>query len=245
MSTRRKGTDVVVIGLGAGGGTAVLPLARAGLDVVALEAGGRFSVRDFHADEIRNDIRNWLGRAKVNNEVPTQRRTAAEAWVPAIAPGHMMNAVGGTSIHWTCQSWRLMPWNFRQRSETIARSGAGALPVGSTLTDWPLDYQELEPYYDEVEFLHGVSGKAGNLSGTIDPRGNVFEGPREREYPLPPLRRTGFTEFMADARAAARLAADPGPQRFARSPTTVSTPASTTASAHGAVVMWTPRDRRI
>ena len=177
----------------------MLPLARAGLEVVGLEAGGRFSVRDFHADEIRNDIRNWLGRAKVNDEVPTQRRTAAEASVPAIAPGRMMNGVGGTSIHWTCQSWRLMPWNFNQRSETIRRYGAGALPAGSTLTDWPLDYEELEPYYDKVEFLHGVSGKAGNLGGVIDPSGNVFEGPRDREYPLPPLRRTGFTEFMAEA----------------------------------------------
>ena len=199
MSTSKKGADVVVIGLGAGGGTAVLPLAQAGLDVVALEAGGRFSVRDFHADEIRNDIRNWLGRAKVNDEVPTQRRTAAEESVPAIAPGRMMNGVGGTSIHWTCQSWRLMPWNFKQRSETIRRYGAGALPAGSTLTDWPLAYEELEPYYDKVEFLHGVSGKAGNLRGAIDAAGNVFEGPRAREYPLPPLRRTGFTEFMSDA----------------------------------------------
>ena len=70
-----------------------------------------------------------------------------------------------------------MPWNFNQRSETIRRYGAGALPAGSTLTDWPLDYEELEPYYDKVEFLHGVSGKAGNLGGVIDPSGNVFEGP--------------------------------------------------------------------
>ena len=50
-----------MIGLGAAGGIAVLPLARAGLDVVGIEAGGSFSVRDFPADEIRNDIRNWLG----------------------------------------------------------------------------------------------------------------------------------------------------------------------------------------
>ena len=208
MPTKKK-VDVVVIGLGAGGGTAVLPLAQAGLDVVGLEAGGRFSTRDYPADEIRNDIRNWLGRDKVNDEVPTQRRTAAEASVPAIAPGRMMNGVGGTSIHWTCQSWRLMPWNFRERSETIRRYGAGALPAGSTIADWPLDYAELEPYYDKVEFLHGVSGKAGNLNGTIDPRGNVFEGARAREYPLEPLRRTGFTEFMADA--ARRLGWHPFP----------------------------------
>ncbi len=196
----------------------MLPLAQAGLEVVALEAGGRFSVRDFHADEIRNDIRNWFGRAKVNEEVPTQRRTASEASVPAIAPGRMMNAVGGTSIHWTCQSWRLMPWNFNQRSETIRRYGAGALPVGSTLTDWPLDYEELEPYYDKVEFLHGVSGKAGNLGGTIDPRGNVFEGARGREYPLPPLRRTGFTEFMADAARRLGWHPFPGPSAIRSQP---------------------------
>ncbi|MGH3012494.1 MAG: GMC family oxidoreductase, partial [Gaiellaceae bacterium] len=218
MSTRKNDADVVVIGLGAGGGTAVLPLAQAGLDVVALEAGGRFSVRDFHADEIRNDIRNWLGRAKVNNEVPTQRRTAAEASIPAIAPGRMMNAVGGTSIHWTCQSWRLMPWNFRQRSETIARYGTGKLPAGSTLTDWPLDYEELEPYYDKVEVLHGVSGKAGNVGGVIDPRGNVFEGARRREYPLPPLRRTGFTEFMADAARRLGWHPFPGPSAIRSEP---------------------------
>ena len=45
-------TDVVVIGLGAAGGLAVLPLARAGLKIVGLEAGGRFRPEDHHPDEI-------------------------------------------------------------------------------------------------------------------------------------------------------------------------------------------------
>ena len=44
-----------------------------------------------------------------------------------------------------------------------------------------------------------MSGKAGNIKGTIDRRGNTFEGARAREYPMPPLRGTGFTEMMADA----------------------------------------------
>ena len=136
-----------------------------------------------------------------------------------------------------------MPWNFKQRSETIRRYGASALPVGSTLTDWPLDYAELEPYYEKVEFLLGVSGKAGNISGTIDPRGNVFEGLRRREYPLPPLRRTGFTEFMADA--ARRLGWHPsrGRLRSGRRSTTACAPASTTASAPGAAVTSMRRAR--
>jgi gluconate 2-dehydrogenase alpha chain len=199
VATIEQGTDVVVIGLGASGGTAVLPLAEAGLEVVGLEAGGRYTVKDYPADEIRNDIRNWLGRAKVNAEVPTQRTTPSSPTTPAIGSSRMMNGVGGTSIHWTAQSWRLMPWNFEERSETIRRYGAAKIPAGSTLADWPISYDELEPYYERVEYLHGVSGKAGNIRGTIDPRGNVFEGPREKEYPLHPLRRTGFTELMADA----------------------------------------------
>ena len=176
----------------------------------------------------------------MNNEVPTQRRTAADPTTPAIAPGRMMNAVR-TSIHWTCQSWRLMPWNFKQRSETIRRYGASALPVGSTLTDWPLDYAELEPYYEKVEFLLGVSEGREHQRHDRPARG-VFEG-RGAAVPLPPLRRTGFTEFMADA--ARRLGWHPfrGRLRSGRRSTTACAPASTTASAPGAAVTSMRRAR--
>ena len=53
--------------------------------------------------------------------------------------------------------------------------------------DWPLSYQDLEPFYDRAEYEIGVSGKAGNILGEKVPGGNVFEAPRRREYPLPPL----------------------------------------------------------
>jgi gluconate 2-dehydrogenase alpha chain len=56
--------------------------------------------------------------------------------------------------------------------------------------------EELEPYYEKVEYEIGVSGKAGNLGGKLDPGGNIFEGPRKREYPMPPLRGTGFVDLM-------------------------------------------------
>ena len=73
------------------------------------------------------------------------------------------------------------------------------LPAGSTVEDWPFGLEELEPYYDKVEYETGVSGQAGNIKGTIDPRGNIFEGPRARPYPMPPLRSTGFIDLMAAA----------------------------------------------
>ena len=59
MATNLKKTDVVVVGLGAVGGVAVLPLARAGLEVIGLEAGDWLTGRDFAPDELRNNFRGW------------------------------------------------------------------------------------------------------------------------------------------------------------------------------------------
>src|SRR5262245_32241732 len=199
MATRLKQTDVVMVGLGAAGGMAVMPLTQAGLNVVGLEAGPRLTVRDYAADEIRRG-RNWMANPKANHEVPTHRfNDRQEATRPRGIVAPMMNAVGGASIHWGTQSWRFHPWNFKVRSEAIKRWGPGVIPPRSTIADWPLTYDELEPYYDKVEYLHGISGKAGNIRGRIDPAGNIFEGPRQREYPLPPLRMTGLNQLMYDA----------------------------------------------
>jgi gluconate 2-dehydrogenase alpha chain len=114
-------------------------------------------------------------------------------------PVLMVNAVGGSTVHYPGLSIRFQPWNFRGRSGVLERYGAGAIPAGSTLADWPLDYEELEPYYDAVEHAIGVSGRAANVAGEHDPEGNELEGPRRRGYPMPPLRRTGWTELTAAA----------------------------------------------
>ena len=86
------------------------------------------------------------------------------------------------------------------------------MPTGSTVEDWPFGYDELEPYYDKVEYEIGVSGQAGNINGTIDPRGNIFEGAAQRAYPMPPLRSTGVSSIRwRPRREGARLASVPGP----------------------------------
>jgi gluconate 2-dehydrogenase alpha chain len=96
-------------------------------------------------------------------------------------------------------------------SETTRRYGASRIPKGSTVEDWPFGLEELEPYYDRVEYEVGVSGKAGNLNGKIDPRGNIFEGPRAREFPMRALRGAGFTDKMAAAAKSLGWHAFPGP----------------------------------
>ena len=212
MTTRLKGTDVVIVGLGAAGGVAALPLARAGLDVIGLEAGGWLAPADFAPDEVRNNLRGWPQSAqKANREVPTHRRNASAPYSPRPAFHPMMNAVGGSSLHYWAMSWRLNPWDFKVASATAARYGAHRIPRNSTVEDWPFGLEELEPYYDQVEYELGVSGKAGNIQGRIDPAGNVFEGARRREYPMPPLRGTEFTEMMGKVGAGLGLHTFAGP----------------------------------
>ena len=126
--------------------------------------------------------------------------SAPEPEAPAVTGGGMPmcarprsrpsygNQAGGGTVHYGAVSWRLHEDDFRARSQTIERYGASAIPADSSLVDWPLSYAELEPYYDRAEYELGVSGKAGNLQGSKISGGNVFEAPRRREFPLPPLR---------------------------------------------------------
>ena len=198
MPKKLPKTDVVIVGMGAAGGVAALPLTNAGLKVIGIEAGGWLSPRDFAPDELRNGARNWPQSVqKAASEAPTVRANSNQK---AVQGGHpMMNAVGGTTMHYWAQSWRLNPWDFKVVSATRDRYGADRIPTGSTVEDWPFGYDELEPFYEKVEFAVGISGQAGNVKGKINAAGNVFEGDRQSEYPMRPLRTSPFTELMTNA----------------------------------------------
>ena len=191
-------TDVVIIGMGAAVGVAALPLTNAGLKVIGIEAGGWLSPRDFAPDELRNGARNWPQAVqKAATEAPTVRATSDQK---AVQGGHpMMNAVGGTTMHYWAQSWRLNPWDFNVVSATRERYGVNRIPTDSTVEDWPFGYEELEPYYEKVEYAVGISGQAGNVHGRINSAGNIFEGERQSEYPMRPLRASPFTDLMSEA----------------------------------------------
>src|ERR1700730_44668 len=106
MAVDLKKTDVVIVGMGAAGGVAALPLAKAGLDVIGLEAGTWLTKRDFAPDELRNNFRGWPQAVqKANREVPTHRPNASAPYSPRLTMHPMMNAVGGTTLHYWGQSW--------------------------------------------------------------------------------------------------------------------------------------------
>jgi gluconate 2-dehydrogenase alpha chain len=199
LTERLREADVAIVGLGAAGGVAAHVLTQAGLEVVGLEAGPRRSREDHAFDEIRNDARGWLARPKALHERPTWRTDASQEAGPSPWPILMMNGVGGTTVHYDGLSIRFLPWNFESRTRTIERYGAGAIPTDSTLADWPFSYDDLEPYYTLVERAIGVGGSDRNH----------FDGPRSAGYPMPPLRRTGWSTLLGDA--ASRLGWHPYP----------------------------------
>src|SRR5260370_8554793 len=122
---RVEKTDVAVNGLGAAGGVAVLPLARAGLKVVGLEAGGWFQPEDHRPDEIRNNVRNWPHAVqKANHEVPTARDSLSGRVLPRPPYHPMMNGVGVTSLHYWAHSCHWNASAFKVRTHTTQRYAA-------------------------------------------------------------------------------------------------------------------------
>jgi len=127
---------VVVIGSGAGGGTLSNELARKGIDIVCLEAGGRLALSD-----IENDPGLMNGRMGWNDE-----RIGSPVW--------LCKTVGGTTMRWTAITPRWQAHEFKPRSTY-------GLLDNTTAIDWPLTLQELEPYYDRAEAKLGVTGTNG------------------------------------------------------------------------------------
>ena len=192
--------DVIVVGLGPAGATAAYAMATAGMKVLALEAGPQRSKEDYRLDEITESVfqRARLG-PKFNQELQTWRRAEGEPTGPAIySLGKMNNGVGGTVVY---SAWlrRYMPGDFKIRTNTIARYGEEAIPKGSSMVDWPISYDDIEPYYTAVEKMIGVAGIPGNIKGEPVKGGNPFEGYRSEGYPLPPLRMAGLSNHFRQA----------------------------------------------
>jgi gluconate 2-dehydrogenase alpha chain len=185
MATEK--TDVVIVGAGAAGGILAAELAKAGMQVIALERGPRLQTADFAGqDELRYFQRQDLRPDRKRQ--PVTWRLNADTRATPLSLLNYGNQAGGGTVHYGAVSWRLHEDDFRVRSNTIERYGEAAIPADSSVADWPLSYADLEPYYDRAEYELGVSGKAGNLQGKRIDGGNVFEAPRRRDYPLPPLR---------------------------------------------------------
>jgi choline dehydrogenase-like flavoprotein len=176
--------DFVVVGSGAGGGIAAYVLASAGARVLVVERGRWLGRSDIPIDHVRNhrvffggDMTSPPGHPRAVLE------DGGEARVEVDDMRYQHNAItagGGTRV-FGAQAWRFHPNDFRMAS-------VYGVPEGSALADWPIGYDDLEPYYDRVEWELGVCGAPHNS----DP-------PRRRGYPMPPFEKGAWGERLSTA----------------------------------------------
>ena len=215
MAKVLKATDAVIVGLGWTGAIMARELTRAGLEVVALERGpDRDPAADFALpavrDELRYSVRQELMQDPKMETVTLRHRLDDEARpvrrFGAFLPG---DGVGGMGTHWNGNTFRFLPSDHNLRTHLTERYGRARIPDDMTIQDWGVTYDELEPHYARFEAVCGVSGKAGNIGGKIQPGGNPFEGPRSGEYPNAPLVSSHANELFR--RGATELGLHPFP----------------------------------
>jgi gluconate 2-dehydrogenase alpha chain len=217
MAKKLPPKDVVLVGFGWTASILAKELTDVGLQVLALERGAfRDTIPDFAPttvqDELRYAVRNGLFE-EPHRETLTFRNDASQLALPMRQLGSFRPAAGagGAGVHWNGQNWRFLPADFLARSHNEQRYGKKFIPEDMTIQDWGVTYEELEPHYDAFERLCGISGKAGNLDGKIQEGGNPFEGPRRRDYPLPPLKRSYSTVLFDKAAKEAGFHPFPAP----------------------------------
>jgi choline dehydrogenase-like flavoprotein len=192
--------DALVIGSGAGGGAITHILAKSGLKVLVLEGGPNwFSGLDdannqpvamYSNDELKFTIRNFIAP-----KILVDPRTYIDAGSGTKYFGDvngLPKTVGGGAVHADLKMPRLLPTDFQEGSF------ANTFP-GTNFADWPVQYDQLEPYYTYAEKIVGIQGLAGAIPG---------EGMRSAPFPMPPgvemyaskvlsvgLQKLGFTPF--------------------------------------------------
>ena len=178
--TTAPGHDVAIVGSGVAGALVASTLVKAGLRVLILEAGPETdraaAVKRYRQGAYPYESPEWAPQpaggdpnAYYVNDGLVQFTSDYE------------RRVGGTTWHWLGNCPRLLPSDFQMRT----RFGVGV--------DWPLTYDELEPWYVRAEHELGIAGDSEADSGS----------PRSAPFPMPPLPLSSGDLLFRDA--AARL----------------------------------------
>ena len=191
--------DFIVIGSGAAGGIMAKQLSVAGFSVVVLEQGGWGKYGREH--EYNKD--EWLQRNLSDDDRlmsdPAQQRNTFRPndKTKAVRGNHSYGCVvGGGTVTYGGSSWRHLPYEFREASHDPT------IPSGTGMADWPVTYEELEPYYTQAEWELGISGVR------VD---SPFVAPMTKDYPVPPVPLKSSGALFHTAAAKLGLTVVPGP----------------------------------
>jgi choline dehydrogenase-like flavoprotein len=205
--------EAIVIGSGAAGSVTAWELARQGWSVTVLERGR--NLRPGFGERPSGELETLYGSDEVKSArqfgmpdgllEPYTSRTRAEAdsGVERSAQGalgQLGSAVGGTTLHYNAKFPRFWKQDFHQLSELGPVEGA-------QVADWPISYDDLAPFYDEVERRVGVQGDITRM-----PARTLAQSPRTRQFPMAPnpityvgtllaegARRVGYTAYPQPA----------------------------------------------
>ncbi|WP_206482993.1 GMC family oxidoreductase [Thalassotalea sp. G2M2-11] len=204
--------DICIVGSGAGASPVAYTLAKAGAKVLVLEKGPWLTEKEFFKDELAISLRDAY-----NPDLQDEQHVIEEAYETEDGSTYWQgeatsesgwsfwngSVVGGSSNFMSGYFHRLKPIDFRLRSEFGDIDGAN-------IVDWPISYQELEPYYALVEQVVGVSGKVVE---------HPHQEPRStKDFPYPPLAEHAVAGWIDDAAKAIDFHSMPVPRAVLSQP---------------------------
>jgi choline dehydrogenase-like flavoprotein len=195
-----KHVNAIVVGAGAGGGVVAKELAVNGIEVVLFERGTWPVYDDHKNDEIHRSIEGVYKPDLEKHPRVMLQGSADNRKVKPISnfASYICECVGSGTVTYGAMAWRFMPEDFKMKS-------VYGEVQGSTLSDWPITYDDLEPYYEKAEWEIGVSG---------DDSANPFAAPRKKEFPMPAFENNEDGTLLSEA--CTRLGLHPFPIPMAR-----------------------------
>ena len=184
--------DICIVGSGAGASPVAYTLAKAGAKVLVLEKGPWLTEKEFFKDELTVSIHDAYNPKLSDEQHVIEEQYQSEEgelfWQGEATSESGWsfwngNVVGGSSNFMSGYFHRLKPIDFRLKSEFGAIKGAN-------VEDWPITYQELEPYYAQVEREVGVSGRVS---------AHPYQEPRSTDFPYPPVAEHGISSWIDES----------------------------------------------
>jgi len=203
--------DICIVGSGAGASPVAYTMAKAGAKVLVLEKGPWLTEKEFFKDELAISIHDAYN-PKLSDEQHVIEEEYEDEEGNSFWQGEATSdsgwtwwngtVVGGSSNFMSGYFHRLKPIDFRLKSEFGAIKGAN-------VADWPISYDELEPYYAMVEHEVGVSGRVVE---------HPHQEPRSTDFPYPPISEVPMSSWIDKAAKSIGYHAIPVPRAILSQP---------------------------
>jgi len=199
--------DICIVGSGAGAGPIAYTLSKAGYKVVILEKGPWLKTKDFTKDEI-TAVRRSVYTPNLMDEPQVFETKEEGKWIAKsnLETGNDFwngSLVGGSSNFMSGYFHRMKPNDFRLLSKYGKIEGAN-------IVDWPISYNDLEPYFTKVEKIVGVSGHVTNHKHN--------ENRSTADYPYPPLQENIISSWLDKAAESLEYSLVPIPRAILSKP---------------------------